>query len=54
MGRTGENTILRFQIVNYIIKSRSEPFCGKAKEIEDRDKVEVGHWAKHKKTFYSE
>jgi hypothetical protein len=23
-------------------------------EIEDRDDVEVGNWAKHKKTFYSE
>jgi hypothetical protein len=23
-------------------------------EIEDRDEVEVGSWAKHKKTFYSE
>jgi hypothetical protein len=23
-------------------------------EIEDRDEVEVGNWAKHKKTFYSE
>jgi hypothetical protein len=23
-------------------------------EIEDRDKVEVGNWAKHKQTFYSE
>jgi hypothetical protein len=31
------------EIVDYIIKSRS-----------DRDAVEVGNWAKHKKTFYSE
>jgi hypothetical protein len=23
-------------------------------EIEDRDEVEVGNWAKHKKTFYPE
>jgi hypothetical protein len=23
-------------------------------EIGDRDEVEVGNWAKHKKTFYSE
>jgi hypothetical protein len=23
-------------------------------EIEDRDEVEVGNWAKHKKMFYSE
>jgi hypothetical protein len=23
-------------------------------EIEERDEVEVGNWAKHKKTFYSE
>jgi hypothetical protein len=23
-------------------------------EIEDQDEVEVGNWAKHKKTFYSE
>jgi hypothetical protein len=23
-------------------------------EIEDRDEVKVGNWAKHKKTFYSE
>jgi hypothetical protein len=23
-------------------------------EIEDRDEVEVGNWAKHKKIFYSE
>jgi hypothetical protein len=23
-------------------------------KIEDRDRVEVGNWAEHKKTFYSE
>jgi hypothetical protein len=23
-------------------------------ELEDRDEVEVGNWARHKKTFYSE
>jgi hypothetical protein len=33
-------------IVDYTIKSRSESFCA---EIEDRDGVEVGNWAKHKK-----
>jgi hypothetical protein len=39
------------KIVDSIIKSRSESFCA---EIEDRDGVEVGNWAKHKKTFFSE
>jgi hypothetical protein len=39
--------ILFFFSFFYIIKSRSP-------EIEDRDDVEVGNWAKHKKThFYS-
>jgi hypothetical protein len=42
-----------FKIVYYIIKSRSEYFCAKSRDIEDRDEVEVGKWAKHKKTLYS-
>jgi hypothetical protein len=40
------------KIVDFIIKSRSESFCAKhITEIEHRDEVEVGNWAKHKKTF---
>jgi hypothetical protein len=38
-------------LVDYIIKSRS--LFVLSPEIEDRDEVEVGIWAKHKKTFYS-
>jgi hypothetical protein len=34
------------------IKSRSEFFM-LSSEIEDGDEVEVGNWAKHKKTFFS-
>jgi hypothetical protein len=42
-------------ILDYIIKSRrSESFCVPSPEIEDRDEVEVGNWAKYKKTFHSE
>jgi hypothetical protein len=40
------------KIVDYIIKSRNESFCA-SPEIEDRDEIEVGDWATHKKTpFY--
>jgi hypothetical protein len=35
------------------IKSRSEFFM-LSSEVEDGDEVEVGNWAKHKKTFFSE
>jgi hypothetical protein len=47
-------TIVLVTIVDYIITSRSESFLLSPK-IEDRDEVEVGNWAKHKKThLYSE
>ncbi|KAH0813291.1 hypothetical protein GEV33_009500 [Tenebrio molitor] len=39
------------KIGDYIIKSRSESFCA-SPEIEDRDEIEVGEWATHKKTHF--
>jgi hypothetical protein len=37
-------------MVDYIIKSRSKFFVI-SPEIEDRGEVELGNWAKHKKTY---